>query len=384
MLVGLVLASTLLLTTDNSAQAQPELDFLDESVKLTLDRRKESTPERCPPQTDEGVRASTANATVFVLHGGSEKELTDLTFRADVKPEKGRWGDEPSRDEITKSSVDVCWAQLKGNELGEVDSADNSELRSTIGPSEIKPFVIFVEGHTPAKSLWWWLWWFLRPAGIPIDEANLTGHLIVKDAAEAEVVQGTLPLRLNNVAPGYEGTWFYTLMVISLIGFVVAASSIYAGAGGIPQTGKRDDLQFKDRWVANLTGAGAILGTVLSAGVLPNDTFFMAKQQYLALNVLFGLIILLATVLSNIVGTARTFWLASAAVVGAGVGEVITLLFILKEMQFQGSMPGGGVLAVQITLLLASLFIIFFARRNVIKEIEKFPPPEHPPQSRAS
>jgi hypothetical protein len=373
MFVALILTSILILAPENAAWAQPELDFLDESVKLTLDRRKDGTPERCPPQTGEDIRVSTANATVFVLLGGSDKELTDLTFHAEVKPEKGKWGDEPSSDEIAKSSVDVCWAELKGNELGETDSADNSELKSTIEASQIKPFVIFVEGHTPAKSLWWWVCWFVRPAGIPIDEANLTGHLIVKDAASEEVVQGTLPLRLSNVAPGYEGTWFYTLMVISLIGFALAALSICAGVGGIPRTGKRDDLQFKDRWVANLTGAGAILGTILSAGVLPNDTFFMFKQQYLALNVLFGLIILLATVLSNMVGTARAFWLASAAVIGAGVGEVITILFILKEMQFQGSMPGGGVLATQITLLLASPFIIFFARRNMIGEIRKFP-----------
>jgi Raf kinase inhibitor-like YbhB/YbcL family protein len=106
--------------------------------------------------------------------------------------------------------------------------------------------------------------------------------------------------------------------------------------------------------------------------VLPNDTFFLSKQQYLALNVLFGLIILLATVTSNIVGTARAFWLTSAATVAAGVGEVITVLFMLKEMQLQGSMPWGGVFATQIAIILASPFILFFARKNVIEEIGKF------------
>ena len=91
-LVGFVLASILLLVPNSSVQAQPELSFLDETVKLTLDRRKDGTPERCPPQTGESVRASTANATVFVLLSGSEKELNDIVFRAEVKPEKGRWG----------------------------------------------------------------------------------------------------------------------------------------------------------------------------------------------------------------------------------------------------------------------------------------------------
>jgi hypothetical protein len=286
-LVGFILASIFLLVSDSSvlAQTTPTLKFLNDPVKLTLDRRKDGTRERCPPQSGEGVRPSTANATVFVLFSGGEKGPTDLTFSAEVKPEKGRWGDEPSHDEIAKSSVDVCWAELKkDNELGEVDSADNKGLKSTIGPSEIKPFVILVEGHTPAKSALWWLWWFLRPAGIPIDEANFSGHLIVRDAADAKVVQGTLPLRLNNVAPGYETVWFYALMVISLISFGLATLSIRVGAGVIPRNKPLTEVQGKDRWAGNLTGAGAALGTILAAGVLPNDTFFMAKQQYLALN----------------------------------------------------------------------------------------------------
>jgi hypothetical protein len=127
-----------------------------------------------------------------------------------------------------------------------VDSAGNSELRSTFEPSEITAFVILVEGHTRAKSYWWWLWWFLRPLGIPIDEANLSGHLIVKDASDEEVVQGVLPLRLNNVAPGYGRARVSRLMAVPSISFVIAARSIRAGARRTPRTEKRD-MQVKKR-----------------------------------------------------------------------------------------------------------------------------------------
>src|SRR5204862_3856150 len=50
---------------------------------------------------------------------------------------------------------------------------------------------------------------------------------------------------------------------------------------------------FSTSWASNLTVVGALLGTILAAGVLPDHTA-ITKSTYAGLNLLFGILILVA------------------------------------------------------------------------------------------
>jgi hypothetical protein len=105
--------------------------------------------------------------------------------------------------------------------------------------------------------------------------------------------------------------------------------------------GKKEPFDFNKSWVSALTTAGAFLGTALTAGVLPTDTFFISKAQYTALNVLFGLIIVVAVLIHN-AGTKRsTLVFAAALTLGSACGELVTVLFVFREMAIQETMPLG-------------------------------------------
>ena len=54
------------------------------------------------------------------------------------------------------------------------------------------------------------------------------------------------------------------------------------------------DLDFKESFASTLTAVGALLGTVISASVLPEDTVNMSKEAFTALNLLFGVAVVAA------------------------------------------------------------------------------------------
>lgn len=370
--------------SSESVQAQPTLDFLNQSVELKLHRIKQDIQERCPLQSGKDVDVRTGNATVFVLLGGSKEGLNDLEFEARVQPKTGKWGEEPTRDQIDETDVDVCWAEVKeeeGNVLGPTDRVDYDQVKTSIGRSEVKPFVLFIESHSAYQPFGSWLKWTMSGAELPIQESTLSGHLLVTDKTNPDVVQGTLPVELSRTAPVYEGDLFGSILQIfvyafgsaAVILFVVALSLIWSDSAPVSSLGQRLELEFKNRWVSNLTTAGAILGTILSAGVLPNDTFFMAKQQYISLNLLFGLVLVIATVFFNLISRVWAFVLASAVTLAAGISEVVTVLLILKEMQFQGSIPATGVEVTQIILSIATVIFVVVAGFRVIGMIRNPP-----------
>jgi len=106
------------------AQAQPELDFLNESVAVKLSRLPLGAPERCRPQTSGTMDVRKAEATVFVVLNGSTEGLTNLTFDARVQPQTGKWGDEPTHDQIDQTEVDVCWTEVTEEGDGALGTLD--------------------------------------------------------------------------------------------------------------------------------------------------------------------------------------------------------------------------------------------------------------------
>jgi len=140
-------------------QAQSTLSFLDESVQVTLDRRKKRVDKLCNGQAAQDMRTRTGTATVFVVSDGKKKP-TDLIFEHKVLPDAAEWEEEFSSGDANQSDITICWANVtKGKILkaAQIDSVGDSTLKTSIGASEgIQPFALFIESHTPRQSRWWW------------------------------------------------------------------------------------------------------------------------------------------------------------------------------------------------------------------------------------
>src|SRR5438309_5536656 len=112
------------------------------------------------------------------------------------------------------------------------------------------------------------------------------------------------------------------------------------------------NYDFSKSWASSITVVGALLGTILGAkGVVPGKTHYLPAPDYAALNLLFGVLVVLAPFLyratsrpSSVTspqGTPDTqyqgfvfgFLLATWLTVWAVVGEVVTIFFLFGELQ---------------------------------------------------
>jgi hypothetical protein len=158
-----------------------------------------------------------------------------------------------------------------------------------------------------------------------------------------------------------------SIVIISIIASVVALLHVLLRTRSVTAGGRWTNVRkrlwlplefdFKTNWVSTLTTAGAILGTAASAGLLPEDTFLMAKAQYTALNVVFGLTVLAAVTLYNLVRRSGILLIAGALVLGAAVGELVTTIFLFSEMMYQDTMPVWPVRFLDTLLFLAVIVV---------------------------
>jgi hypothetical protein len=117
---------------------------------------------------------------------------------------------------------------------------------------------------------------------------------------------------------------------------------------------------FTKSWASNLTVVGALLGTILSAGVLP-DTTSVPKATYAGLSLFFGALIVIAPFIytstqgTNSVDKAEPapepqfqgyvwfFLLATTITIWAVLGELGTMFAIFDEIRVGETMPGIAV-----------------------------------------
>jgi hypothetical protein len=139
---------------------------------------------------------------------------------------------------------------------------------------------------------------------------------------------------------------------------------------------------YNQSWASTITGMGLILGSVLSAQVLPAAPIHLPKQSYGALGVLFAALIVLAPLLYNMVrfpvqvhpdpkqpdkteiqyqGFVGVFLVASTLTVWGATGQLITIGLLFDEIRRMGVLPPGAVLTLQTTLGCVSLFLLLFS-----------------------
>ncbi|MBV9838459.1 MAG: hypothetical protein JO156_10075 [Solirubrobacterales bacterium] len=134
---------------------------------------------------------------------------------------------------------------------------------------------------------------------------------------------------------------------------------------------------FAASFASTLTVFGSLLGTILSANVLPNGTLVPAST-YTGLNLMFGVIVIVGPLIYTATqttvqvhrgspvaepqyqGTVWGFLVATALTLWAVIGELITIGLVLNEIRRGGSLPAValGVMATLLAISAVSLLIL--------------------------
>jgi hypothetical protein len=226
---------------------------------------------------------------------------------------------------------------------------------------------------------------------VSVDESEgaetYSGHLV----AEAEgIAPATRPLKVVPVRlpPLGAGWLIYPTLLAAAVLVGIRTFTLPGSPGLLDRPMGPVDWDFGKSWASTLTTVGALLGTVLSAGVLPGDTQSLSKPAYAALNLFFGMLILIAGFVytatrrpketTNTSGVKQvqyqghvwSFLLASFVTLWAVLGELVTLWFLLTEIGVQGTLSRGPLHIFQGVLLLAGLLALFYAWRSIAQIVK--------------
>jgi len=139
---------------------------------------------------------------------------------------------------------------------------------------------------------------------------------------------------------------------------------------------------FSKSWASNITVIGALLGTIISAGVLPAQTS-LPKATYAGLNLFFGALILVAPFVYTATqkevrpdnqaapqepryeGRVCWFVVASGLTLGAVLGELATIFLLFNEIQTGGSMPRAAIWFLGGVMVFACLLAGMYGFRSI-------------------
>lgn len=159
---------------------------------------------------------------------------------------------------------------------------------------------------------------------------------------------------------------------IPITAFAIAILTVLISVIGLPLKPNVGGAtwKFDESWASTLTAAGAVLGTAVGTTLLGDSPIIFSAEAYVALNLLFGFLVVLAPVVfesfrgsAGTVGT-RAFIGAAAITVIAVVGEILTLtVFLLDIVPEAGS--GTLRLILVVTALIGLLAMLFYAKRKI-------------------
>lgn len=145
------------------------------------------------------------------------------------------------------------------------------------------------------------------------------------------------------------------------------------------------DLDFKESFASTVTLAGAILATVLAASVLPDETTVLSKEAFVALNLIFGVGIVVAGLVyaalqqaiwvpvkddttkeqRKMQGTVGAFLAASLITLWAVFGELFVVWLLLEELGQDEGFSGASLMLLRILVVLAGITMALYTLRRI-------------------
>lgn len=206
--------------------------------------------------------------------------------------------------------------------------------------------------------------------------SKASGQLV---ATAPALAPATVPLSLGEKSiadRGVNGALLIPLvaaLVLIAVAFftVVKPVSLTAPLGTL-------ELKFSESFASTLTTTGALLGTIISASVLPEETVIFSKEGFTGLNLIFGIAVVVAGLVYSAVqkpvwkdikdeatkqerklqGFVGPFLLAALITVWAVFGELWTLWLLVEELSQDSGFTGVAVIAVKVLLAGAALGMV--------------------------
>jgi hypothetical protein len=232
-------------------------------------------------------------------------------------------------------------------------SATVAPRRVTIGSYEVKQFKITIAANS--------------------DDRDTTGELLLTASGAAPAA---VPLVIEPKKGYDDGTALLIICPLLAAAVIVVARLATVDVTNVLGPANWD---YSQSWATSLTLVGALLGTVLGAGVLPDKLDLFTKAGYSAFNVLFGMLVLAAPLLYTALqtrgkdaagrkqqyeGTIWAFGVASVATLWGVFGQLATVGLLFREIQKAGNLGTVLVTASWIVLgLIAVAAGVYSARR---------------------
>lgn len=174
-----------------------------------------------------------------------------------------------------------------------------------------------------------------------------------------------------------------SIVVASLAAGIALVVGGWLSCGGVRAALKTaigdPSWDFSKSWASNVTVVGAILGTVLSAKILPTTTAVVVSPNgYTALSLLFGSLVVVAPLVFTVLRSAKPsstgpvytgrgwgFLLASALTLWGVLGELATVGLVLYEAQHAKTLALGAVIPILATIGFAMLLVAVYGLRTV-------------------
>ncbi|WP_250865653.1 hypothetical protein [Caballeronia sp. INSB1] len=172
----------------------------------------------------------------------------------------------------------------------------------------------------------------------------------------------------------------WTPLLVSLILVAVAIKKIHRASPRLQMNERMGNpvWNIADSWASNLTGAGAVLGTLFSFGIIPaTDALFLKRESYGALGVFFVTLVVLAPVLYKMFGLGTsgdgntnggrvwTFLFVSTVITWGAFGQTATLFLIFQELIDASILPSLGARVVQLLLIIVGFGMCLYVPRSI-------------------
>jgi hypothetical protein len=168
----------------------------------------------------------------------------------------------------------------------------------------------------------------------------------------------------------------HDLWAALLIFLPLGVAVLLVGLGVLRVTNRKRTLgpanwSYSESWATSLTLVGALLGTILGAGVLPDELDLFSKAGYSAFNVLFGMLVLVAPLVyaaaqnrlqdaadgtPQYQGATWAFAVASIVTMWGVLGELATVGLLFREIEKAGGLSTG--LVVLGSCILVAIIIV--------------------------
>jgi hypothetical protein len=219
-----------------------------------------------------------------------------------------------------------------------------------------------------------------------VDDPNgSTGELVV-GAESSKSTRGSAPVPATigvSVSPkrnfGYTYYWVLFGPALLAILLVVSGWLKVRGRPTLSGTIAPANFSYSSGFASTLTVIGALLGTIVAAGVLPSDTTHLADSAYKALNIIFGALIAVSVLIVSAFQQQKpgkdgspelrayvwAFLLACIVTAWAAFGELCALWFLIWDINGTSGLTQAGVVVLDVLLVGAGFAMTVYTVRRI-------------------